>query len=177
MIINKVTGRIDSKYLDLLKLIDSGEYRLAIDGKQYGFRDWIEMYTFEATDNIGIFTSMHYKDFLRFQVSFQKDPDDETIDSVHVMIKEIIATEKKISDIWLNNENTNLVSALIKRFNIPFNEVYMGRELMYLKELRSIDISPLKAVPYSEEMLMDILKLLEDSFVNIANTSQKDMES
>lgn len=172
MIIKKVK-KIEDKYLNLIKSIDSGEYRLASMGVNYeGLSRWLETYTFETETNEGILTSMIYNDYLRFQIAFEKDVNELEVQVVYDIIRDIMKKEKKGADIWVYNENHNLVKTLMNKFNILRKDVYMSREIMYFKEPVNIDIKSLKAIPYDKEILNDILLLLEDSFVEIAQRNE-----
>jgi len=166
MIINKV-DKIEQKYLDLIKLIDSGEYRVA-SGEIEGFSNWVDLYTFETKSNEGILTSLIYNNNLRFQIAFLNDLNEEEVQSVYHIIKDILTKEKKNCDIWIYNENHNLVRILMEKFNLTRKQVYMSREMMYFKEPVKLNILPLKTIGYSEDILLDTLHLLEAAFVKIA---------
>ncbi|QVK17542.1 GNAT family N-acetyltransferase [Mycoplasmatota bacterium] len=169
----KKVNKIEDKYLNLIKLIDSGEYRLASMGENYeGLSRWIATYIFETKTNEGILTAMIFNDNLRFQVAFEKDLDETDVQTIYDMIKDIMNKEKKKTSIWVYNENHNLVKTLMSKFNLHRKNVYMSREIMYFKEPTNIDITPLKTIFYKKEILDDVLELLEDSFVDIAEKNE-----
>ncbi len=172
MIIRNV-NRIEEKYLNLLKLIDSGEYKIASSGTNFeGVSRWVKNYTFESNDNIGILTSMIYHDHLRFQIAFKNDIDDKLIEKVYKMIQTIIEDEEKHAAIWLYTVNHQLLESLMNKYHLEKNQVYMSREMMYFKEPLNITCSPLTTISYQKDILMDTLNLLEASFVDIAKPNE-----
>lgn len=170
LMIKKNVNKFDEKYIELLRLIDCGEYSLTVAGEDgEGFESLISRITFEDGDNYGLLSAFTYCGADRIDLVFKNDINKKQIDSVIIQLSDVI--DKCDSDniaLWCSNFNPKLVDGLKSKLKFK-EDVYSAYELSYQRDktIRE-DIYPLVPVSYSEDILDDVLMLLEGSFKDIA---------
>lgn len=166
----KNVKEFDEKYIELLKLIDKGEYSLTVAGEaDDGFERGISKITFNDGDNYGLLSAFTYCGADRIDLVFKNDISKKQIDSVIIQLSDV--NDKCDSDniaLWCSNFNPKLVDGLKSKLKFK-EDVYSAYELSYQRDkIIKDDIYPLVPVSYSEDILDDALMLLEDSFKVIA---------
>ena len=172
MFVTQNVSTFDHKFLELVALIDRGEYGLETTGDTLDvFGGWRAKMVFEGHENYGMLSACVFADALRVHVVFRHDVNSLDTDGIITPLQHAInQCQCRHVFIWCTQENPHLIQTLQTAFTVQ-DDLYMAYELAYAREAisRQVDISPLIAKPFTDDVLDETLNLLEHAMQHVSH--------